>query len=144
MKGKLYTVHAEERIRIGIAISDALKQHGGISFAYLFGSFIDGQLPFHDIDLGVYFTPDKNRLEMAETALGLAAILSDELAFPVDVRVLNHAPVAFVYNVMRGRLIYEADENVRCRVMEDTVRNYLDMKPILYRAAKEAFSSHGS
>ena len=144
MKGKLYTVHTEERIRIGVAISDALKQHGGVSFAYLFGSFIDRELPFHAIDLGIYFTLGKNRFEMSETALDLAVALSNTLAFPVDVRVLNHATVAFVYNVMRGQLIYEANENVRCRVMEDNVRNYLDMKPILCRAAKEAFSSHGS
>ena len=144
MKEKLYSVDVERKRQVEYSISGALEHEDSVIFAYLFGSFIDIGLPFHDIDLGVYFTPEKSCLGMSQAALDLADILSDKLAFPVDVRVLNNAPVAFVYRVMRGQLIYEKDENVRCRVMEDTVREYLDMRPILYHATKEAFSSHGS
>lgn len=110
-----------------------------IHFAYIFGSFIDDDMPFRDIDLGVFFA-GKNRLQMSEAAVDLATILSRKTACPVDVRVLNFAPVAFVYNVLRGELIYEKNADIRCQVMENTVRAYLDMKPILYLATKEAFA----
>ncbi len=96
-------------------------------------------MPFHDIDLGVFFA-GKNQLQMSEAAIDLAVFLSRTTGYPVDVRVLNHAPVSFVYNVLKGKLIYENDEDIRCRVMESTVRQYLDMKPILHLATKEAFS----
>ena len=141
MKDRLYSLDVERKLQIELSISDVLRQDESVSFAYLFGSFIDVQLPFHDIDVGVYFSPGKSRLEMSQAALELGVSLSDKLAFPIDVRVLNHAPVAFVFNVIKGQLIYERDENVRCRVMENTVKNYLDMRPILYHATKEAFSS---
>jgi hypothetical protein len=78
---------------------------------------------------------------MSEDANNLATILSRKTGYPVDVRVLNNAPVSFVYNVLKGKLIFEKNEDVRCQVMENTIRSYLDMKPILYLATKEAFSS---
>ncbi len=143
MKEKLYSVDVERKMQMELSISSVLEQQGSVVFAYLFGSFIDAEIPFHDIDLGVYFTPEMDRLEMSQAALELTGHLSNTLAFPVDVRVLNHAPVSFVFKVLRGRLIYERDENARCRVMENTVRSYLDIRPILHHATKEAFS-HGS
>lgn len=109
-----------------------------IDFSYIFGSFIDGDIPFHDIDLGVFFA-GKNRPQMSAAAVDLAITLSRQTACPVDVRVLNDAPVSFVYNVLRGELIYEKNEDIRCKLMENTVRDYLDMKPVLYQATKEAF-----
>lgn len=110
-----------------------------IDFSYIFGSFIDGDIPFHDIDLGVFFA-GKNRPQMSAAAVDLAITLSRQTACPVDVRVLNDAPVSFVYNVLRGELIYEKNEDIRCKLMENTVRDYLDMKPVLYQATKEAFA----
>ncbi len=139
MEKTLHTVNVEQKIQIGITIAGVLEQDKSILFAYLFGSFTDELLPFHDIDLGIYFVGN-NRLWMSREALELAIILEKKLVFPVDVRVVNNAPVAFLYNVMQGKLIYEKDENIRCQVMENTVRQYLDMKPILYSATKEAFS----
>lgn len=143
IKDKLYSIDLKRKMQIEGEISDVLEKDGSIGFAYLFGSFIDARLPFHDIDLGIYFLHDKSNLEMAQAALELAVSLSRRLTFPVDVRVLNNAPVAFVYNVMKGHLICEGDENVRCRVTETTVRSYLDIRSVLYHATKEAFS-HGS
>jgi hypothetical protein len=66
--------------------------------------------------------------------------LSRQLAVSVDLRVLNNAPVSFIYHVMKGELILENNEEIRSQLMEQTVRQYLDMKPILYKAMKEAFS----
>lgn len=139
MKKKHYSVSDEEKSRIKSEISALLTKVDNIQFSYVFGSFMDEDMPFHDIDLGVFFA-GRNKLQMSETAIDLAVILSRETSFPVDVRVLNYAPVSFVYTVMRGELIYERNADVRCRIMEYTVRNYLDIKPILHQATKEAFS----
>jgi hypothetical protein len=140
MELKYYTANAVRKDQIMSAIAEILVQTEGIDFSYIFGSFIDDDIPFHDIDLGVYFIGN-NRLQMSEGANNLATILSRKTGYPVDVRVLNNAPVSFVYNVLKGKLIYEKNEDIRCQVMENTVRSYLDMKPILYLATKEAFSS---
>jgi hypothetical protein len=71
--------------------------------------------------------------------------VSEELSLlvkvPVDVRVMNFAPVAFRFHVIRGRLIVDKDEDARCALMEDATRRYLDMKPLLHRAIKEAYGS---
>ena len=60
--------------------------------------------------------------------------------YPVDIRILNFAPVPFRFQVIRGKLIYVRDEEVHSEFIEDTMRIYLDIKPILYRATKEAFA----
>lgn len=140
MGKKLYTVSSEQKELTRNAISDFLQKDQSVCFAYFYGSFIDKTIPFHDIDLGIFFTGD-NRSEMSQLAIALAVFLSKQTTFPVDIRVLNNAPASFVYNVMKGEMICEKNQDLRCKVMENTVRYYLDMQPILFRAMKEAFSS---
>lgn len=57
----------------------------------------------------------------------------------MDVRVLNLAPVLFVYHVIRGVLIFVRNEELRVRVVEETVGRYLDLKPVIHRGIREAF-----
>jgi len=57
----------------------------------------------------------------------------------VDIRVLNFAPVSFLYEVIRGNLIFERNEEIRIRVVEQTIQRYLDLKPMILRGIKEAF-----
>jgi uncharacterized protein len=140
MERKLYTVPAQRKEQIKNILINALQKDKDVSFAYLHGSFTADDLPFHDIDLGIYFSGD-NRLVMSQAAITLAVDLSKTTSFPVDVRVLNDAPVSFLYNVMKGELICEKNEDVRCTLMENTIREYLDIQPFLHMAAKEAFSS---
>lgn len=135
---KPYRVEEERKAEIKRTICDILRQDDSISFAYIYGSFTDINVPFHDIDLGV-FLKGKNHLEMTKVAINLAVRLSKETTFPVDVRVLNAAPVTFVYNVIKGEIICENDEQIRCTVVENTLRHYFDIRPILDQAMKEAF-----
>lgn len=141
MEKQCYSAGAEQKDRIKSTIAEFLLGIEDIAFSYIFGSFME-DIAFHDIDLGIYFVGE-DHLQMAETAIGLAVTLTRQTAYPVDVRVLNKAPVSFIYNVLRGELISEQNEDIRCEVMENTVRTYLDMKPILDIGTKEAFS-HGS
>lgn len=139
MQRKAYSINTNQKKQIKKVIAETLNSAKGIDFAYVFGSFNDENLPFHDIDLGIFFNI-KDPVEMREAANDLAIVLLKQVTFPVDVRPLNNAPVTFLYHVMKGELILEKNEEIRCRVMERTVREYLDLQPILNLAMKEAFA----
>jgi predicted nucleotidyltransferase len=137
MKQKTYDLDKEERKRLVQHLVENLKRHNEIIFAYLFGSFTEG-LPFHDIDIGVYLL---NMREEKSTffSLDLSQTLSIGLQIPVDVRVLNFASVPFLYHVIHGTLILERDEDIRMDFVERITAKYLDLKPLLLKATKEAF-----
>ena len=45
------------------------------------------------------------------------------------------------YHAFRGRLLFSRDEAARCALVERTIALYLDRKPILEQALKEAMSA---
>ncbi len=124
------------------ALRRVLAEAPEVVFAYLFGSFQAGR-PFRDVDIGVYLTEDADPWE---TAFRLAAALERALRAvghlaPVDVRVLNEAPVAFRYHVYQGEVLVSRDEDLRARETVYAFTRYLDMKPLFEQALKEAIAS---
>jgi predicted nucleotidyltransferase len=136
MKRRLYSNDPGERPGIMDALADELASHREIVFAYLYGSFAECA-PFHDLDVGVYLHDTRSSIVLLST---LARRLSVRLKIPVDVRILNDAPVTFLFHVMRGRLILSHNDDLLSTIMENTVRQYLDIAPLLRRSTKEAFS----
>lgn len=136
---KLHHLPNEAREPIVKALQKALSTQSDIVFAYLYGSFGDG-LPYHDIDVGLYLEAGHDR-DASSRGLGLAALLSQRAGVPVDVRILNHAPIPFMYHVIRGRLLVDNDPGLRARIAERVVARYLDMKSVLRHATKEAFAA---
>jgi predicted nucleotidyltransferase len=67
---KSYTVSADKK-KTRETLVKTLSPDERISFAYLFGSFTEGNIPFDDIDPGVFFTVN-NMPEMSVNALALA------------------------------------------------------------------------
>ncbi len=135
----VYSTDRESRRHLEEEITGELARDQNVVFAYLYGSFVEAER-FHDIDVGVYFT-NVDQDAAGARALELAQRLTARLNIPVDVRVLNAAPVPFRYHVLRGRLILSRDEEQVTTVMEDTVRRYLDIAPLLRHSAKEAFAA---
>ena len=131
-----YRLNAEARARVREQLARELATHADVTFAYLYGSFVESDV-FHDVDVGVYFSrpPPTGALASA-----LAKSLSDRAKLPVDVRPLNEAPVSFVYHVLRGQLLLSRDDALLAEIMERTVRQYLDIAPLLRHSTKEAFS----
>ena len=138
LKRKRFTLSEEEKSNIFTQLEELLKNEKRIQFAYLFGSFV-GKLPFHDIDLSIWVNGllDKDAISFS---VELSGRLTRQMNYPVDIRILNFAPVPFRFEVVRGKRIYVRDEQAHSEFIEDTLRRYLDIQPILYRGTKEAFA----
>jgi predicted nucleotidyltransferase len=133
---RLHHVHAEERDRILQRLSESLATRGDIAFAYTHGSFLRDE-GFHDIDVAVWATDRAD----PRTDLDVAAELARAVAYPVDVRVVNEAPVAFLFHVFRGHPLAVHDERLLADLIERTARTYHDRAPLVRRAAREAFAT---
>ena len=118
---KVYRLSIPERKAIREQIKDYLKSRKDVLFAYIHGSFLENR-PFRDIDVAVFVGSKPSRFYEME--------LEDELSrltgFPVDVRVLNDAPVEFRFHVIGGELLFSRDEKARCDFEEQTMREYHD------------------
>lgn len=85
-----------------------------IIFAYLHGSFVEG-ISFRDIDIAVYV--DETIIHIGkELDYGIDISIEAETATkvtPVDVKVINHAPIAFQFHSTKGILLFSKDDEVR-------------------------------
>lgn len=139
MKDTRYIIQPTGREALIRRLADELEKEPGIGFAYLHGSALDSET-VHDIDVGLYVRkPEDERRAGYEAEL--ASRLSAIARIPVDVRVLNEAPLAFVYHVLRGRLLVCRDEELLSAILEDVARRYLDLAPLLRQGTKDAFAA---
>ena len=119
---------------------DRLEQYfaslEGVVLAYLFGSHARGQAwAQSDVDVAVLLEnrPDDDRcFDMRlEVIGGLMNLLDTD---EVDVLILNQAPPALRYAVLRdGVLLYCRDRQAMIEFRVRAVNEYLDFKPILRR-----------
>ena len=139
MKRTRYTMQPEALELLVCRLTAELEKESAVAFAYLHGSLLDSEA-VHDVDVGLYL-----RESDAERGSAVASALSAQLTavagLPVDVRVLNEAPLSFVYHVLRGRLLVCHDENLLTSKLEDVARRYLDLAPLLYQGTKDAFAA---
>ncbi|MCC6140643.1 MAG: hypothetical protein IT389_08510 [Nitrospira sp.] len=139
MKTTRYIIQPPAREALIRRLADELGKEPEIGFAYLHGSALDSET-VHDIDVGLGLRKSENErgsgyeTELSSRLTGIARI-------PVDVRVLNDAPLAFVYHVLRGRLLICHDEELLSAILEDVARRYLDLAPFLRQGTKDAFAA---
>lgn len=81
-----------------------------VLFAYIFGSFTTDK-SFNDIDVGIFIHGEKPRSRLT---LELELELENALCFPVDMRIINNAPVSFIYNVLKSGVVI-VDKNISQR-----------------------------
>lgn len=136
---RVYAADDARRGRIADELRVELSRSPDVAFAFLYGSFAESS-QFRDVDIGVYLAPIEADRGAAR-ALALAKELGQSVGFPVDVRVLNHAPVTFLFHVLRGRLLLSRDEGRLDALIERTARHYLDIEPVLRQGAKDAFAA---
>jgi predicted nucleotidyltransferase len=136
---RLHYMDRHEREQIEQLLAAELASDRSVAFAYLYGSFAEPR-PFRDIDVGVYLRTVSTE-RVTATSLDLAQRLSDRTRMPVDLRILNVAPVSFLYHVLRGQLVFCRDEAVLVEIMEGTVSRYLDLAPLVRQGTLEAFAT---
>ena len=110
-----------------------------ITFAYIFGSVSKGTAgPLSDIDIAVYLDPSYRHISAGYGYKSeIISELSQLLAKKVDVVILNQASTLLKHRVIsNGILIFSRSKEERRVFHENTVRNYLDLKP-LYKVQQE-------
>lgn len=120
-----------ERGQIITQISEYLSGVDDILLGYLYGSF-PVRNDFHDIDIGLLVSGKMEPYESLRHAMDIASGLEQCITprFEVDCRILNGAPVTYLYEVVKtGRAVYVRDEKVRIDFEADVTARYLDFKP---------------
>jgi|SRR6185312_629030 len=111
-------------------------QAGGLELAavYLFGSVARGTAgPGSDVDVGVLYADDPPRT-LAGLGLDLENDLERLLELPVQVVVLNRAPVDLVVRVLRdGKLLFEGNAAKRVRFEVRSRMAFWDLEPFIRR-----------
>jgi predicted nucleotidyltransferase len=101
-----------------------------VRFAYLHGSFLERET-LGDVDVAVSVEPaglPGDAVTAYELALGDE--LEKGLGVPVDVRVLEDAPVSFQYAVTRGETLFVREPEAWAVFRERTWTAYLDFAPL--------------
>lgn len=139
MKTALYTIRPEQREDVLAKLRVELAKVSGLRFAYVYGSVLESDR-VHDVDVGVFLDVPMVAQQM-NMMDALLVTLSAAVGFPVDIRVLNEAPLPFLYHVLRERLLLCRDETFLTDMLEDVARRYLDLAPFLCNGTKDAFAA---
>jgi predicted nucleotidyltransferase len=125
-----FTIDLEKRESIVRPIVAQLAQHPEILAVVLYGSFLNRER-FRDIDLALLV--DERRLP-SERFLDYELDRLEELSrlskFPLDIRIVNRAPVLFRYAVTQGRVLFCREERTWVEFRERTWKEYLDFEPV--------------
>jgi hypothetical protein len=142
-KVRSYALSSGEKEAAIEVLESLLAGREEILFAYAHGSFLE-EGPFRDLDVAVF-------VKSGEIYQGFRFTYEDGLSqeivqragfhFPVDIRLLNGAPISFQYHVFRGRLLLDRDPSSRIEVVSNAIARYLDLKPVLRHHLREAFGS---
>ncbi len=115
----------------------ANAEREGIAAAYLFGSVARGTArPGSDVDVGILYSEEPPRT-LKGLGLDLEGDLEDILELPVQLVVLNRAPVDLVIRVLRdGKLLVNRDRSKRVRFEVRARNEFWDLEPILRRCRR--------
>ncbi|MBE0427153.1 MAG: nucleotidyltransferase domain-containing protein [Nitrospirae bacterium] len=138
---KTYSLTTDEKQEIKHLIKAELEKHNEIAFAYIYGSFIEPEMPFfRDIDIGIYLIDYKDadclKYEI-ELSIELEKCL--QYKYPVDLRVINKSDILFVHNVIQGELLFIRDEDLWTDFVVYVSLKYNDIASVFNHYFKEAY-----
>lgn len=132
-----FTLDLHERQGVVRPIIAQLSQRPEVLAVVLYGSFLNSET-FRDIDLALlvdeHKLPPEQFLDYELDALGELARLSQ---FPLDIRIINRAPVLFRYAVTQGQVLFCRDARIWVEFCERTWGEYLDFEPVARLYIKE-------
>jgi len=130
----IYSITDTEREKIKKEISRLIERREEIIFSYIHGSFLEGD--FRDVDVAVYLKDEEKALQYE---IKLEREIEDIIGFPADVRVLNHAPLSFRFNVVKnGFLLFSKNEKIRCDFESLSIVEYHDFNYLMNIYRREA------
>ena len=133
------SVTKKKKDEIVKSISTLLALHQEIYTVYLHGSFMIDK-SFADIDLALLL--DHTPANLIEYEFEIEIKLERNVNFPIDVRVLNNAPVSFVQNVIRhGKVVLDKKPNTRSDFESYSLRKYFDFAPFRRRYLSEVINA---
>jgi predicted nucleotidyltransferase len=120
----IHSITDTKKEKVKEKITYLLKSREEVLFSYIYGSFTEGD--FRDVDIAVYLNDE---LESLPYELNMERRIEDAIAFPADVRILNHAPLSFRFNVIKnGFLLFSTNENIRCDFESLSIVEYHDFE----------------
>lgn len=121
----------DERARLITRVKELLQRRTEIQLAVLHGSFQTAD-SFRDVDLALHLV-DGHRERFRDSELEQGVRWSEQLGMPIDVRLLNDAPVAFRYHALKGGLVRMRDEECYDELRAGTWDEYCDFAPFARR-----------
>jgi len=127
--GGTLSIPRKERARIEKLLSRLLEKEEGIFFAYLHGSFYEGK-SFRDIDVAV-FVDDKaiSKERALDFEIATSVKFGKEVKLPIDLKIINYAPLGFQYYSTAGTLIMCKEDDPRVDFLTRIRSLYFDFKP---------------
>jgi predicted nucleotidyltransferase len=121
-------------------ISDILKRKKYILFAYIFGSFASED-SFQDVDIGIFISGVKDRSPL-RLELETEGELEDAIHIPVDVRIINNAPLSFIYNILKNKIvIVDNDKSLRADFEGLIYKKYFDFQHLRKEYLREIINA---
>ncbi len=105
-----HTLSEENKRAIKDIIKEKLQENPYILFAFVHGSFLESELPFHDIDIAIYLEEGSFRSDYVDFCLVLSMQLSSLVGIKVDVHTLNNSSLGFRHEATRGEFLFTKDE----------------------------------
>ena len=127
-----------------IVLKNYFASQNDIKFAILFGSAASGNVTaISDIDIGVYFKGNKEKLELSERQIDITCeVMKIYHINRADVVILNLANPFLKFQVIKyGRLLYAEDEKIFYKFKAVTLGIYQDIKPMYDLYNKKAKDS---
>jgi len=118
------------------ALRRVLEAEADVAYALLFGSSARGTAHAgSDADIAIELSPGAARDVRALG--GLAARLESAIGRPIDLVLLDEAPVPLAYRIFRdGHLLVERDHGALVARKARVLLDYLDWKPVEERCAE--------
>lgn len=114
-----------------------------IEFALVFGSFVS-DLPFEDIDVGIYLNKDYlEKINKLDYIIELGIYLEEKIkSFEIDLVILNDLDYNFLYHVFKeGKILFARDKEKYYDFIIYVIENYLDYKEYRDYLIKEFLKS---
>jgi predicted nucleotidyltransferase len=144
VQSTIKTQRQQEAGRILARLKDALPSilaEYPIEAAYVYGSVARGTVtPFSDVDIALVLVAPLSSYDRLKLELALQGVIDGALGLlPVDVRVINEAPLTVRGRIIRdGILLYERDRACRVTFEVETRKRYFDFAPTACRL-RDAF-----